>query len=185
MPWCENMSNCVPTWPSSVMTSSSFELRLLRAERAVGALGVEVEAARAEERHVAGQHAAELDDLAGADQLRRPRHARRRDVVGGAALVGRAPLRRAALLRRRRRPRLRRRRGHAGEQASRHQRCTVIAPPLRSARSCTCAPALLRFLALLRFADLAPLRPCASSCPASRSRRSESAARQSGARTPR
>ena len=29
MPWCENMSNCVPTWPISLTTSSSLLMRLL------------------------------------------------------------------------------------------------------------------------------------------------------------
>jgi hypothetical protein len=52
---------------------------------------MEVEAARAGERHLVVEHMGELDDLAGLHQLERVEHGLRRDVVGGAALVGRAP----------------------------------------------------------------------------------------------
>jgi len=63
-----------------------------------GALGVQVEDARAGEGHAGPEHVAQLDDLAGLDEPRAAQH----DlgvlhVVARAALVARAPLRRAAL----------------------------------------------------------------------------------------
>src|SRR5215208_1895425 len=96
--WWAKPSNWVPTWPISEMTISSFE------PRREGALNVHVEAARAEERHLVAEHVAELDHLAGLDELRRVHHRRGGLAVHRAALVGRPPLRRAALARIRRRP---------------------------------------------------------------------------------
>jgi hypothetical protein len=68
------------------------------------ALDVHVEAPRAEERHAGAEHLPELDDLAGLDQLDRVEHGLRLHVIGRAALVARAPFRRAARAFRRRRP---------------------------------------------------------------------------------
>ena len=70
MPWCENMSNCVPTWPISLTTSSSLLMRLLLPIGPPVRLVVQVEAAGAEQRHVRGQRPAQLEHLAGADQPR-------------------------------------------------------------------------------------------------------------------
>ncbi len=63
-----------------------------------GALGVHVEDARPEERHAGAEDVAELDHLAGLDEPRAAQHRLRvLHVIARAALVARAPLRRAAL----------------------------------------------------------------------------------------
>src|SRR5712671_8133277 len=63
-----------------------------------GALGVHIEDARAEEGHAGPENVAELDHLAGLDEPRAAQHGLGiLHVISRAALVARAPLRRAAL----------------------------------------------------------------------------------------
>ena len=52
-----------------------------------GAFGMHIEAARAEKWHRGAEHMAEFDDLAGADQLRRPQHGLGLHMIAGTALV--------------------------------------------------------------------------------------------------
>jgi len=68
------------------------------------AFDVHIETPRTEERHIRIEHVSEFYDLAGLDQLDCVEHRLRLHVVGGAALVVRAPLGGTALVVRRRRP---------------------------------------------------------------------------------
>src|SRR2546422_618750 len=61
-------------------------------------LGVHVEAAGAGDRHLGGEHVAQLDHLAGANQPSRPQHGFGLHVIARAPLVAGPPLRRAALV---------------------------------------------------------------------------------------
>jgi hypothetical protein len=63
-----------------------------------------VEPARAEERHLVVEHVGDLDDLAGLDEPHRLFDGRGVLVIARAALVAGAPLRRTALFFRRHRP---------------------------------------------------------------------------------
>src|SRR5437879_1014245 len=70
------------------------------------ALRVHVEAPGARDRHLGGEHVAELDDLAGSDQSGGAQHGLGLHVIGGPTLIAGAPFRGTAPAVRRRTPRL-------------------------------------------------------------------------------
>jgi hypothetical protein len=84
-----------------------------------GALGMQVETARAEKRHAWPEHVRKFDDLTRFDQLGGLQNGLRFLVVHRAALVACAPFRWAALAIGGRRPAWRLRRGRAGREQSR------------------------------------------------------------------